>query len=206
MYWYQWISLASFGVCLIFSLYHLIRLVRLGKPKEYSTPAGTIAPAIQYSFIGAMSPAKKESAFLHLPTYFAGIAYHLGTFLSLLIFILIWAGVRFPVILAGVLALSLVISSGCGIGVLIKRILKKGLRELSTPDDYFSNLLVTFFQVMTAFVLGWNKVYPGYFILASLLLLYIPIGKLKHAIYFFAARYHLGFFYGWRGVWPPKQA
>jgi hypothetical protein len=44
-----------------------------------------------------------------------------------------------------------------------------------------------------------------YFIAISLLFLYFPLGKLKHAIYFFAARYQLGFFYGWRGVWPPQN-
>jgi hypothetical protein len=43
-----------------------------------------------------------------------------------------------------------------------------------------------------------------YFIFAGVLFLYLPSGKLKHSLYFFAARYHLGFFYGWRGIWPLK--
>jgi hypothetical protein len=46
---------------------------------------------------------------------------------------------------------------------------------------------------------------PYYFICAGLLFLYLPLGKLKHSLYFFAARYHLGFFYGWRGIWPVKN-
>ena len=33
----------------------------------------------------------------------------------------------------------------------------------------------------------------------------MPLGKLRHAVYYFAARYHLGFFYGWRNVWPNKE-
>jgi hypothetical protein len=82
---------------------------------------------------------------------------------------------------------------------------KKGLRDLSAPDDYISNLLVTFFQFMTGFVIARHQLYPVYFLLSSLLLLYFPLGKLKHAIYFFAARYHLGFFYGWRGIWPQEK-
>jgi hypothetical protein len=36
-------------------------------------------------------------------------------------------------------------------------------------------------------------------------MLYIPAGKLRHTVYFFAARYHLGYFFGWRGVWPPGK-
>lgn len=77
------------------------------------------------------------------------------------------------------------------------------LRSLSNPDDYLSNILVTLFQAGTILTLYLPEVRASYFILASILFLYIPLGKLKHVIYFFAARYHLGFFYGWRGVWPP---
>ena len=48
-------------------------------------------------------------------------------------------------------------------------------------------------------------VLPSYYLTYSLLMLYIPIGKLRHTVYFFAARYHLGYFFGWRGVWPPAK-
>ena len=82
--------------------------------------------------------------------------------------------------------------------------MNRELRSLSNPDDYISNLLVDLFQLSTAFVL----LSPGdeliYYLSATVLLLYFPLGKLRHAVYFFAARYHLGLFYGWRNVWPPK--
>ncbi len=92
-----------------------------------------------------------------------------------------------------------------GTGILIKRFIKKGLRNLSSPDDFMANILVTIFQVMTILMLIRGEMFPGYCILTGVLMLYFPLGKLKHAIYFFAARYHLGYFFGWRGVWPPKQ-
>jgi hypothetical protein len=205
MFWYHWIAIGSLGICLVISSVYFIRLVLLGKPSDYSTPAGKIASSIQYSFTGAMNPLKKESAHLHLPTYLAGIIYHLGTFLSIALFFLILAGASLPGLLTFLVALFLLFSFACGTGILIKRTVKKGLRDLSAPDDYLSNLLVSFFQLMTAYVLVRNQPYPVYFLLSSLLLLYFPLGKLKHAIYFFAARYHLGFFYGWRGTWPPKK-
>ena len=44
-----------------------------------------------------------------------------------------------------------------------------------------------------------------YYIITTILLLYMPVGKLKHLVYYFSARYHLGFFYGWRNVWPQKK-
>jgi hypothetical protein len=175
----------------------------LGKPKDFSIAAGDVNSAVIYSFTGGMSPKKKESAFLHLPTYTAGIVYHLGTFLSFGLFICILLDMKLGASLILVFTLSLVISGLCGLGILIKRLVKKELQSLSNPDDYISNILVTGLHFITAIYLN----YPTslYYIIVSVLLLYIPLGKLKHTFYFFAARYHLGFFYGRRGVWPPKN-
>jgi hypothetical protein len=201
---YQYLAFASLGVCMGTSLFHMMRLIRLGKPMDFAPAAGKTGPAIQYSFTGAMNPAKKESAFLHLPTYSAGILYHLGTFLSVFLFLLILVGVPITGIFAVLLSVFFIITGGCGIGILVKRMVKHELRSLSSPDDYISNVLVSLFHLTTSLALMVPAALPGYFILASTLLLYFPIGKLKHAIYFFAARYHLGLFFGRRGVWPPK--
>jgi hypothetical protein len=204
MYWFEWISLGAFCFFLTSSAFHLIHLLRLGKPRDYSLPAGNVASSVRYSFTGAMNPAKKESAYLHLPTYTAGIIYHTGTFLSLILFFLILADINLPVILSLIVFSFLVIAFSCGTGILLKRIMKKGLRDLSAPDDYISNLLVTVFQLMTGLALLVEQIHPAYFIITTILFIYFPLGKLKHAVYFFAARYHLGFFFGWRGTWPPK--
>ena len=158
-----------------------------------------------YAFSGAMSPTRKESAFLHIPTYIAGIFYHLGTFVSIFVFFFFLAQIAINEPIAQFIAGFLAIAVLCGFGILIKRMVIKRLRTLSNPDDYISNLLVTFFQLLTAAVLLHENWQPAYYIIVSILLVYIPLGKLKHAVYFFAARYHLGYFYGWRGVWPPKK-
>ncbi len=204
MLWYKWLTLVAFVICFASCIFHLIRLIRLGNPVDYAKPSGTTGRAIKYSFTGAMSPRKKESAYLHLPTYTAGILFHLGTFLSMaLLFIFFFNLFPFGLLL-WIFFGFLMLSSLNGLGILIKRIVKKQLRSLSSPDDYISNLLVTGFQLLTALALINNSIIPVYFIWVSMLLLYLPLGKLKHTIYFFAARYHLGFFFGWRGTWPPK--
>jgi hypothetical protein len=151
-----------------------------------------------------MSPQKKESAYLHLPTYSAGIIYHLGTFLCILVFIIIVLGVPIVPTIGKVIAVFIWISGISGIGILFKRMVVSKLRKLSNPDDYISNSLVTAFHFITGIYVAFGYGETGYYLSAAILLLYFPIGKLKHAIYFFAARYHLGFFYGWRGVWPMK--
>lgn len=205
MKWYHIFALLSLAICLASLAYHLIRLIRLGRPRDFSRQRGDVGQAIRYSLTGAMSPLKKESAYMHLPTYSAGILYHLGTFLSAGLFPFLMAGIHIPLVIRFILILFTALSSIAGAGILMKRSLKMALRHLSGPDDYLSNLLVTGFQALTALALWLPAMLPAYFIWTALLLLYLPVGKLKHLVYFFAARFHLGFFYGWRNVWPPAK-
>ena len=204
MDWYYWLAIVSLSVCLLSCIYHAYRIISLGNPPEYARRAGNIGKAVRYSFTGAMSPKVKESAYLHMPTYFAGIIYHLGTFLAIFLFIAslfnIWSQGWFMWIEVAMLSAAGI----SGIAILIKRFSKHELRALSNPDDYISNILVTAFQFITVIAMVNPQYIPAYFIIVSLLMLYFPLGKLKHAVYFFAARYPLGLFYGWRGVWPPK--
>jgi hypothetical protein len=219
--WYQWMALAASGICLSVLTAHFLRLLHLGKPVEYSRPAGNTRKAIRYAFTGAMSPARKESAFLHLPTYTAGLLYHMGTFLSLFLFFFVIAGQLPGAWFAKAIGAILCVSAFCGIAILFKRIIRKELRMLSNPDDYISNVLVTLFQIITLVILFLPILQssdlpiaqssnppifqPSYYLIYTILMLYIPVGKLRHTVYFFAARYHLGFFYGWRGIWPPEN-
>ncbi len=205
MEWYHWLAIISALICLFSLLIHGVKVIRYGTPRDYSKKIGDTNRAIKYAYTGAMSPVKKESAYLYLPTYTAGVLYHVGTFLSLFLFILFLFGVYPKGILMYAIAALLLITGLSGIGILIKRMSKQQLRALSNPDDYISNLLVSLVQLMTAIVLVKPSLSPIYFVLISILFLYLPLGKLKHTVYFFAARYHLGFFYGWRGVWPPKN-
>lgn len=204
MTWYYWFALGALAICLMSLLYHFFRVISSGQPLDYSKPLGEVGPGVKYAYTGAMSPTKKESAYLYLPTYTAGMLYHVGTFLSIFLFFALlfnyFPGGWINLALAG----FLVITGLSGLAIFIKRIIKNELRALSNPDDFISNLLVTVFQFVTAYVFYLGNTIPAYFISAGILLLYLPLGKLKHTVYFFTARYHLGFFYGRRGVWPPK--
>jgi len=199
---YRYAISATLLICVLILSYHLIRLIRLGAPRDFSRQAGDLKSAIVYSFVGAMSPFKKESAYLHLPTYLAGLCYHAGSFTSIVLFFLFFFEITFEGVLHTVVAGFLLLSAFSGAGILLKRITQKKLRSLSNPDDYISNSLVTMFQFSTFGMLIDGTFAPVYSLCVCLLLLYIPIGKLKHMLYFFAARYHLGLFYGWRGIWP----
>jgi nitrate reductase gamma subunit len=204
-----------------------IRLIKLGAPKDLSEKSGDIAAGVIYSNTGAMLPQQKESAYKHLPTYTAGILFHLGSFTALLLFLLlsfdaVWIFFFKYHILSALIALFLWLSSCCGMGLIIKRLISKKLRPISNADDYLSVGLVTLFHLFSALLFTifafhdffheyfthnmHEYVICAYFLSAMLLFLYLPFGKLKHAVYYFAARYHLGFFYGMRGTWPPKTS
>jgi len=201
---YHWILFAAFSIFFLYFLYNLIlTLVKKGLP-DPSEKKGNVNAAIIYSFTSAMSPAKKESAFLHLPTYVAGMIFHLGTFFSFFWLIILFFNFRIVAWCHWTSSLILIITSICGISILIKRIAKKNLRQMSNPDDYFSNLLVSGFQILMAIAILWNKASAPLFIYTAFLFLYIPFGKLKHTIYFFSSRIYLGKFFGKRGVWPVK--
>lgn len=202
MRWYQHIALTAFLICLMSLAYHFIRLVRLGAPQDYSRPIGDRKGAIAYSLVGAMDPRKKESAYLHLPTYTAGLLYHIGTFIAFVVFGLLLFDVHLTYALRLILMGAFAVSGISGIGILVKRAVAKNLKILSSPDDYLSNFQVTMVHVLTLGMFVNDVIAPVYYLWWGLLLIYLPLGKLKHALYFFAARYHLGIFYGRRGVWP----
>lgn len=207
----QIISLVALAFCFVMMLAHFVRIVRLGKPKDFSVKSGSVAKGVAYANTVAMMPANKESAYMHLPTYAAGIIYHLGTFLSLLLFVLSLFNLNayYPQWLSLILAACLLVSGVCGTVLLIKRFVNKNLHSLANPDDYLSNFFTTLLHFATACYLAFAgcccSVPYIYYISVTLLLLYMPFGKLRHVVYYFAARYHLGFFYGWRNVWPPKE-
>lgn len=208
MNWYHWMALGALAICLLVLLAHFIRLIRLGNPKDYSKKSGSVVKGVAYSASIAMID-HKESAYLHMPTYFAGMVYHIGTFVSLLLFIfflinIAW-NVMLPQYLQWILIAGLSISTACGFSLFVKRLIVRTMRNLSNADDYISNLIVTLFQLLTILYLFCNCTEKYYFVFVSVLLLYMTVGKLKHVVYFFAARYHLGFFYGWRNTWPPKK-
>ncbi|MFC2092293.1 hypothetical protein ACFLSV_00195 [Bacteroidota bacterium] len=201
---YQYVFAAGFIVFLFSSIFKIFKVVSAGTSDDPSKPIGKIGPAIIYSFTGAMSPNKKESAYLHFPTYIAGIIFHIGTFI-----VFLWAVVNFFNInifpfLIYAFFIFLLISFACGLSIFIKRLFNQKLRSISNLDDFISNLIVTGIHAFAVITLMQNSFVPYLFIYSGLLFVYIPMSKLRHSIYFFPARAQLGIFYGRRGVWPNK--
>ena len=202
---YHWICLAGFAVCLLSCLYHFVRIVGSGIPLDNARAKGKIRPAVIYSFTRGMSPKKKETAFLHLPTYFAGLLFHLGTFLGFAWLVLLFFGVSLYPTIHYISAIFLAATGITGLGILVKRVFNKNMKSLSNLDDYISNLLVSGCHLVLAVTLLQPETISILLIYSTILFLYIPLGKLRHMVYFFTSRFHLGVFYGRRGTWPIKK-
>jgi nitrate reductase gamma subunit len=209
----QIISLIALAICIVIFLFYLIRIVRLGKPKEFSVKSGDVNKGVLYSNTVAMLPNNKESAYLHLPSYTLGMLFHIGTFSSFLLFFLSFFKFFNQWLLNDhsihyLIPLFLLVTFISGTLLFLKRFFNKDLRALSNIDDYLSNAFTTLFHLLTLLFLTFpaiNVLHLLYYLSATLLFLYMPVGKLRHLLYYFSARYHLGFFYGWRNVWPVKK-
>jgi nitrate reductase gamma subunit len=198
----QWCLLVGLAIFLVVSVNLLRKIIPALRARNPAAARGKPGAGARYSLTGAMMPWKKESARLYPASYILGVLYHMGTFLCFIWVAIVFFGVGLPRVAVSASLALISLSAVCGMALLVKRIVDSHLRFLSNPDDYFSNLLVTGWQVVTGLSLLYPAVRPALLVWSGALLAYIPVGKLRHAIYFVPARLYLGIFYGRRGIWP----
>jgi hypothetical protein len=147
-----------------------------------------------------MAPWEKESTRIHWIAYLRGIFFHIGIFtafavllaspwLSLLPDLLIWVVVA----VTGIGALF-------GFAGIIMRLSGPNERLLSLPDDYASVFLTSLFTALASVALIWPAALPVFYVIAGIMMAYIPISKIRHCVYFFYSKFFFGFGFGRRGV------
>jgi nitrate reductase gamma subunit len=151
-----------------------------------------------------MLPWHKESARLHATEFAIGILLHVGVLLSFAAMVALLikpaAGeyllstVLWPLNLAALVA---------GLFLLIRRVNSKLLRAISVPDDYISLILTCGLLAMTVAFAFIPHGAAALLVYATVLFAYFPLGKLRHAVFFFVARADYGRRLGYRGVYPP---
>ena len=174
-----------------------------GKRTLFSKPAGDAGQGIRYAFIQGMAPWAKESVMMNLASYGAGMAFHAGVFTGFALLVAALLGLALPgFVLVPARVLTLAGAAG-GFGLFAKRLAHPHLRGLSSPDDYVSNLLSGLFALLA---FGWTcsaSFGTAWLLEAVLLLVYAPLGKIRHCLFFFSTRSQLGAFFGRRGTYPP---
>ena len=201
----QWLLAIGFGLFAAGSLRVFHQVAARRGASDLAVPKGGARAGVAYSLTRAMLPWKKESARFHPLVYILGVAYHAGTFLAFLWLAVLAIGFNAPAALRPVSAGLLALAALAGASLLVRRIAEARLRYFSSPDDYFSNILVTVFQTLAALTLVRPSTTSAFLIYGGLVLAYIPLGKLRHALYYALARYYLGIFYGRRGVWSAES-
>jgi nitrate reductase gamma subunit len=167
------------------------------------TPAkGSPGRGVAYAFTLGMAPWAKESTRLHAVSYLRGVGFHLAVFLGLAAAAVSpwWPAIPEQVRVGAAVVLAL--GAILGAAGSIMRLMEPHLRSVSIPDDHFAVAFVTLFLIVTGLAL-WNAAFtvPMY-VVTALMLAYIPLGKIRHCLYFFVSRVFFGRFVGRRGVLP----
>ncbi len=168
--------------------------------KDLSSPKDSALKGILYAFTLGMAPWAKESTRIHMLAYTRGIAFHIGIFAGLA------ALIASPWLDALPFALRVLCAALTAFGALmgaaggVARVAEHNLRGISTRDDHAAVWLVTLWLAATAIALLASAFLPALYIIGAAMLLYAPIGKIRHCIYFYFARVFYGLHIGRRGV------
>jgi nitrate reductase gamma subunit len=183
----------------------VLRTLARGRTAYLARASGDAAHGVVYAFGAGMSPRAKESAREHRATYLTGVAYHFGIFAALATFVAAVMGTALPApVRVPVLVL---LAAGCAAGVALaaRRAASPMLRALSVPDDYVANLLTDLFMAAALAATVAPAAIPLLLAVAVPFCLYLPLGKVRHCVFFFVSRTFFGAFYGRRGVFPPRH-
>jgi nitrate reductase gamma subunit len=104
---------------------------------------------------------------------------------------------------------QVVIAAACLVGLMriMRRVGSRHMRAISSPDDYFSLVLLTVWFAFAALAVPNNAaqgegILLTYFWLTAFFLVYVPFSKISHYLYYPFTRYFLGKTMGRRGVYP----
>ncbi len=187
---------------------------KAGKERQAPTGTGDTNPrkGILYSWANIGMPWSMESTRTKMLFYVQFAIFHLGVVSAIgLSFIIPYA----PGLLesqAVVLVLRIFIGAAFLVGItrIVRRIANIYIRAISSPDDYFSLILLTVWFFF-AFLSVPNRTDGGewhlltYFILTAFFLIYVPFSKISHYLYYPFTRYYLGKTLGYRGVYPIRR-
>jgi hypothetical protein len=188
---------------------------KAGAERQARTGRETTTPrkGILYSWANVVMPWGMESTRSNIPLYIQFVVFHLGVVGAIGLSFIIPYGPGLLKSTALVTVLQVLIGAACLVGVIriIRRVGSVYMRAISSPDDYFSLMLLTvwfFFAVLAApnDASGGEWHLITFFLLTAFFLVYVPFSKISHYLYYPFTRYYLGKTMGYRGVYPIQRA
>jgi nitrate reductase gamma subunit len=188
---------------------------KAGRDRQAPTGALGTTPqkGILYSMAVVAMPWAMESTRNKKFFYFQFVLFHIGVTLAILLSFII---PYFPSLLTSFTIIipifQIFIGAAFIVGCirLIRRISSIYIRSISSPDDYFSLILLTvwfgfaFFAVPNQYQQG-EGILITYFMLTAFFLIYVPFSKISHYLYYPFARFYFGRSMGHRGVYPIRR-
>jgi hypothetical protein len=203
---FQLLALAGLATGLFGIYLRYAETKRRALPVDKSPIKGNISHGITYAFTTGMMPWAKESTRIHMIAYLRGIGFHIGIF-SAMGTVTVSPFWRFiPPLLSLTLFWILILGAFLGAAGGLMRIAEHNLRGLSLPDDHFAVWLATLFITVTGLGLMNEAFVIPMYIIAAITFVYIPLGKIRHCLYFFFSRIFFGKFFGRRAVFPHPEA
>ena len=180
-----------------------------GKERQAATGDSTKRKGILYSWAIIAMPWAMESTRTRFFMYLQFAIFHIGVTAAIVLSFIIPYG---PGLLEGpgvVLGFQVLIFAACAVGVtrIIRRISDPYMRAISSPDDYFSLILLTVWFAFAGLAAP-NRPELGetyllvYFFLTAFFLMYVPFSKISHYLYYPFTRFYFGRSMGHRGVFP----
>jgi nitrate reductase gamma subunit len=176
-------------------------------------PGTDTREGIRYSLGIVAMPWAMESTRRHPLLYAQFVIFHVGVTAAIVLSFIIPYAPEWLRPGAVVLAFQAAIGGAFLVGMarIVRRVGDRDLRAISSPDDYFSLVLLTAwfcFGVLAAPNDPSRTEAPllTFFLLTAFFLVYVPFSKISHYLYYPFTRYYLGRTLGHRGVYPMRRA
>jgi nitrate reductase gamma subunit len=209
----QELALAFMALVYVTRIVWFLRF-RAGGERQAPTGPRSTTPVrgVLYSWANVAMPWAMESTRRKLFLYVQFVIFHVGVTAAIALSFVIPYGPGLLNSPAVVRVLQVVIGAACVVGLLriIRRVGNRYMRAISSPDDYFSLLLLTVWFLSAVLAVPndatggeWHLL--SFFILTAFFLVYVPFSKISHYLYYPFTRYYLGKTMGYRGVYPPHR-
>lgn len=171
---------------------------------DYSNRAGNVTQGIIYNFTWAMLPSHKETIRHHPVKFTIGVLMHISIFATIAQVLVLLIAPNIPPFNSFAYGFFVGIGAVCGTYLFLRRVFSHDLHTMSSPDDYIA-VVMTLAFIILGIAQDFGIITTGAFLIYSaVLFFYLPIGKLKHALFFFVARADYGARLGYRGTYPAK--
>jgi nitrate reductase gamma subunit len=193
--------------------FRILWILRFQPTWERTRAAGREKEGIAYSLLNIAMPWSMESVRRKPGFYIQFVIFHLGVAAAIAATFIIPYRPGVFRLRAVVLFFQVIIAAAfvAGLMRLRRRLANPAVRLISTPDDYFSLILMIVYFAAAMLAIP-NRITAAewplilFFGLTAFFLVYVPFSKISHYLYYPFARYVLGKTLGHRGVYPLREA